>query len=78
MDIVISSDNVILNLAGALGVKTYGLFNKNPNFRWFKLTGDNIGWYESVTPLQAEENNYWSDVFSELVEILNKNSKNNF
>ena len=24
MDIIISTDNVILNLAGALGVKTYG------------------------------------------------------
>lgn len=78
MDIIISTDNVILNLAGALGVKTYGLFNKYPNFRWFKLNGDNVGWYESVTPLQVEENNCWSDVLSELVKILSKYSKNNF
>lgn len=78
MDIIISTDNVILNLAGALGVKTYGLFNKYPNFRWFKLNGDNVGWYESITPLQVEENNCWSDVLSELVKILSKYSKNNF
>ena len=75
MDIVISTDNVILNLAGALGVKTYGLFNKYPNFRWFNLKGDNVGWYNSVTPLQVEENNCWADVFSELTEILNNFDK---
>ena len=52
MDIVISTDNVILNLAGALGVKTLGLFNKQTNFRWFKTTGENVGWYNSVKPLK--------------------------
>ena len=72
MDIVISTDNVILNLAGALGVKTYGLFNKHANFRWYKLKGDDTGWYKSVKPLQVEENNCWSEVFSEVINILCK------
>ena len=70
MDIIVSTDNVILNLAGSLGVKTYGLFNKHANFRWYKLSGDNVGWYESVKPLQVEESNCWSEVFSELINIL--------
>ncbi|MBR6722379.1 hypothetical protein IKL64_02890 [bacterium] len=70
MDIVVSTDNVILNLAGSLGVKTYGLFNKHANFRWYKLSGDSVGWYDSVKPLQVEENNCWSEVFSELINIL--------
>ena len=76
MDMVISTDNVILNLAGTMGIKTYGLFNKYPNFRWFKLEGDNVGWYKSVIPLQAEENNYWSDVFDKLTCYLSCGEKN--
>jgi len=70
MDIVISTDNVILNLAGALGVKTIGLFNKYPNYRWFKLSGSNTGWYNSVIPLQTDENNCWRDVFAKCTKIL--------
>ena len=72
MDIVISTDNVILNLAGALGVKTFGMFNKHTNFRWYKTTGSNVGWYDSVIPFQVEENNCWSDVFSSIVNELSK------
>ncbi len=75
MDIVISTDNVILNLAGALGVKTLGLFNKYTNFRWFKLNGDNVGWYNSVKPLQAESQNGWSKVLAEALNILCKEFK---
>ena len=70
MDIIISTDNVILNLAGALGVKTLGMFNKYTNFRWYKLSGDDIGWYSSVKPIQVEENNCWSDVFSAITNEL--------
>lgn len=66
MDLVISTDNVVLNLAGAMGIKTYGLFNKYPNFRWFKLTGEDVGWYRSVKPYQTEDNNYWNDVLAQV------------
>lgn len=72
MDIVISTDNVILNLAGALGVKTLGLFNKQTNFRWFKTTGENVGWYNSVKPLQACVQNDWTTVFPQVVNILSE------
>ena len=69
MDFVITTDNVILNLSGALGVKTYGLFNRYPNFRWFKLTGEDVGWYKSVKPYQTEDNDYWTDV---IIKIRNE------
>ena len=62
MDLVISTDNVILNLAGALGVKTYGLFNKFTEYRWFDLSGDDVKWYKSVKPYQAKDMNIWKDV----------------
>ena len=69
MDLVISSDNVILNLSGALGVKTFGLFNKQTNYRWFKLN-DNTGWYKSIKPIQAKSQNNWDSVFEELKKQL--------
>ncbi len=72
MDIIISTDNVILNLAGALGAKTLALFNKSPNYRWFKLSGKDTGWYKSAQPLQVEENNCWSDVFAQIHNILSE------
>ena len=70
MDIIVSTDNVILNLSGALGVKTIGLFNKYPNFRWYKLSGENIGYYSSVTPLQVEQEDLWAPIISHTINIL--------
>lgn len=75
MDIIISTDNVILNLSGALGTTGLGLFNKHPNFRWYKLSGENLGWYNSIKPIQAEENNCWSTVLSEVIKDLNEYRK---
>lgn len=72
LDLVISSDNVILNLAGALGIKTYGLFNKYPNYRWFDLTGDNVVWYKSVKPFQCFEEDNWAEVLTRVKEEINK------
>jgi tetratricopeptide (TPR) repeat protein len=74
MDLIISTDNVILNLAGALGVRTVGLFNKETNFRWFKLDKDNVGWYNSVSAIQAEENDCWNTVIAQCINIV-KNYK---
>ena len=51
-------------------MKSYALFNKHPNFRWYQLNGENVGWYRSVMAIQAEENNCWTTVFSELINIL--------
>ncbi len=71
MDIIVSTDNVILNLAGALGAKTFGLFNKQTNFRWFNTSRENVGWYTSVKPIQAKEQNEWAEVFLKLSDSLN-------
>lgn len=70
MDLVITTDNVILNLAGALGVKTIALFNKETNYRWFQTASEDVGWYNSVKPLQVDYEDNWNSVFSQLVNIL--------
>lgn len=70
-DIVISADNVLMNLAGALGVKTFGLFNYSNQFRYFDLTGDNIVWYTSVKPFVCSDMDKWEDVINSIIkEIL--------
>ena len=70
MNLIITTDNVILNLAGALGADTVALFNKETNYRWFKTQGNNVGWYEKVKPLQNSKQNDWNNVLDTL--------KNNF
>lgn len=72
MDLVISIDNVILNLAGALGVKTIGLFNRFPEYRWFKTTGEDVGWYKSVRPYVAKNFNDWDELMQRVIVDLKK------
>lgn len=70
MDLIISTDNVVLNLAGALGVKTIGLFNRFPEFRWYKTDGEDVGWYKSVKPYKAQKFNGWHDLLNRIIENL--------
>lgn len=70
LDFIISSDNVVLNLAGAMGKLTLGVFNKYPNYRWFDLSGDNVKWYDSVNPFQCKEENDWAPVMKEVEESI--------
>lgn len=72
LDLVISSDNVILNLAGALGVKTFGLFNKYPNYRWFNLSGEDVVWYKSVKPFQCSSENNWAELVVQVEKEIKK------
>ena len=69
MDLVITSDNVILNLAGALGVRTFGLFNRYADYRWYKLDGEDVGWYKSVKPYKAINMDNWENV---VLKVLQK------
>ena len=72
MDLVISTDNVIMNLAGALGIKTFAMFNVYTDARWFKTQGDDIGWYTSVKPFQAKTFNDWAGVINDIKTELQK------
>lgn len=68
LDLVITIDNVILNLAGALGVKTFALFNRFPEYRWYKTNGNDVGWYKSVKPFCAKTFNGWEDLMTEVIK----------
>ena len=69
-DIVISTDNVLMNLAGAIGKKTFGLFNYSNQFRYFDLTGDNIVWYTSVKPFVCSSMDKWEDVINSIIKEI--------
>lgn len=69
-DIVISTDNVLMNLAGAIGKKTFGLFNYSNQFRYFDLTGDNIVWYTSVKPFVCSSMDKWEDVIDSIIKEI--------
>lgn len=72
MDLMISTDNVVMNLAGALGIKTYCLFNVFSESRWYKTKGDDVGWYKSVKPFSAKTFNDWDNLMLDVKEQLVK------
>lgn len=59
MDFMVSTDNGVMNLAGALGIKTFGLFNRIVEWRWFKVEGEDIAWYKSIKPFQCPTSGEW-------------------
>ncbi len=72
LDVVISADNCILNLAGALGKKTIGLFNWHYEFRWFDLSGENTVWLTSVKPFVNDKQNNWASSVDLAVKEIKK------
>ena len=73
MDLMVTTDNGVMNLAGALGVKTFGLFNTIVEWRWFKTTGNDIAWYKSIKPFQCPTSKAWEvpvlDVMTEIEKL---------
>lgn len=69
-DIIISSDNCILNLAGAMGHKAIGIFNYHYEFRWYDLTGKDCGWYKSVIPIVNNEFDDWDISIKKAIELI--------
>lgn len=60
LDLFITSDNSVFNLAGAMGIKTYVLLNKNSEWRWF-LDTKTTPWYDSVRIFKKRtENESWN------------------
>lgn len=68
LDLIISTDNVILNLAGALGVRTFGLFNFDREYRWYGVEEGKMIWYDSIKPFQAKSQNEWDELLDRVCE----------
>lgn len=68
LDLFITSDNALLNLAGAMDVKTCLLLNKNAEWRWFS-DDEKTPWYDSVKIYKKQtEDESWDSLFKKVVE----------
>ena len=72
MDFMVTTDNGVMNLAGALGIKTFGLFNRIVEWRWFKTEGNDIAWYKSIKPFQCPTSGEWEVPVNKLLEEVEK------
>ena len=72
MDLMVTTDNGVMNLAGALGVKTFGLFNTITEWRWFQTKGKDIAWYKSIRPFQCPTSKAWDVPMAEVIEEVKK------
>ena len=75
MDLMLTTDNGVMNLAGALGVKTFGLFNSITEWRWFKTKGEDIAWYKSIKPFQCPVDGAWEVAVAYALEEVKKLAK---
>ena len=69
MDVLVSVDTSVANLAGALGVRTFMLLPYYADWRWF----DNIEtteWYESVKIFKQTCKNSWENEFQRIYQEL--------
>ena len=76
MDLIVSTDNVLLNLAGSMGLKTFGLYNYYTDYRWFDITKNESGWYNSIKVYRTKKNNYWKDTMENVIKDITELSKN--
>lgn len=61
LDLVITTDTSIAHIAGTLGVRTWILLKKSPDWRW-GLSGTSTPWYESVTLYRQTEFDNWTEL----------------
>jgi tetratricopeptide (TPR) repeat protein len=74
LDLVISSDTSVAHLAGAIGVKTYTLLQKYPDWRWLNK-GEISYLYPSMKLIRQKQNRVWKPVFQSLFAKMNKEYK---
>jgi tetratricopeptide (TPR) repeat protein len=74
LDLVISSDTSVTHLAGAIGVKTYTLLQKYPDWRWLNK-GETSYLYPNMKLFRQKQNRVWQTVFQSLFAKMNKEYK---
>ncbi len=73
LDLVISVDNTVVQLAGALGQPTWALVPACPEWRYL-AQGEVMPWYPSVRIFRQTQLGDWSKVFSTLVDLIDTQS----
>ena len=71
LDLVISTSNATVHMAGALGEKVWNLLPYIPDWRWM-LKRKDTPWYPSMKLFRQTRMNNWSDVFQQVSLELNQ------
>jgi ADP-heptose:LPS heptosyltransferase len=71
LDLIISSDTSIVNLAGALGRPVWILLSFNPDWRWL-LDRTDSPWYPTARLFRQRKSGDWSPVVDEARAGLEK------
>lgn len=67
IDLFISSDNGVFNLAGAMGKKSFLLLNKPSNWRWF-FDEETTRWYDNVRIFKKQDKNEsWESLMQKII-----------
>lgn len=75
IDLFVTSDNAVFNLAGAMGKKTFLMLNKNSEWRWF-FDEKTTPWYDSVRIFKKKhENDSWDLLMSKIIDFIAKEAK---
>jgi len=69
LDGLVTTDTGIAHLAGAMGVRTWVLLQKVPDWRW-GLTGTSTPWYSTLTLLRSSQWNAWGALLRSLPASL--------
>lgn len=70
IDLFITSDNSVFNLAGAMGKKTFVLLNKHSEWRWF-YDEETTPWYDSVKIFKKQnEEESWELLMEKVINII--------
>ena len=77
MDYVITIDNTVAFIAGALGIKTYLLLNPNGNWPW-EVKKANPSFFPSIEIVKQMQGESWQEVVKRLIVIINKSKKKRF
>jgi len=70
LDLVITTDNSIAEIASALNKPTWVLLTTTPSWQWF-LKGDTSPWYNSAKLFRQIKEGQWQDILQEVQKSLN-------
>ncbi|MDA0835684.1 MAG: tetratricopeptide repeat protein [Planctomycetota bacterium] len=73
LDLIISIDNAVVHLAGALGRPTWVLLPEVSDWRWL-LDRNDSPWYPSLRLFRQTRSNDWSDLFRRVASLLSERS----
>ncbi|MBM3208356.1 MAG: tetratricopeptide repeat protein [Chlamydiae bacterium] len=71
MDLIITVDTSVAHLCGSLGLKTWVLLPKVPDYRWMLQTQSSV-WYKSVRLFRQNNQNDWSSVINNIINEVQR------